>query len=154
MTRTNLARLQRLRAKRKDMALKQFVASQTKFDAADSEATVAQAAAVEHAAMSRAREHNRLNAQLGKQLGTGDIADLQMTLDALADRQAELRTLEQAAHDRRDAVHAELEAVRALFLRRYRDDEKLQALIARVEQRQAPRRAAMSETTDDEFSRR
>jgi chromosome segregation ATPase len=152
MTRTDLARLRRLRGKRKDMALQQLAASQTRLDAADSEATEAQAAAIEQAATARMREHALLNAQVGKQLRAGDIAELQMTLDALADHQAELRSAEQAAHDRRDAVHAELEAARAEFLRRHRDDEKLQALITGIEKREAPRRAAVSETTDDESS--
>ena len=147
----DLASLLRLRRQREEKALNLVTARQSALARAEQEAQAANAAAAEHKSTSRDHEHQRLAGLIGRPMRAGEIANLQSSLNALADRHKDLVVAERQAVKRREERTAELTTAQAEFRKRHRQAEKLSALMSRLAMRQGRREAAIAESTTDEL---
>lgn len=152
MKRNDLSSLVRLRRQREQKAMNALVASQHRLRHAEGELAGATEAAAEHMRRSRDQERERLAGLVGQELRAGQIATLQSSFNAVADRHKLLsRTVERAEKAHQDR-RGEVEAARGEFGKRHRQAEKLVLLQTRLKAKASRRELAIDETMTDELA--
>jgi hypothetical protein len=152
MKRDDLSALVKLRRQRERTAMNALAAKQHQLRHAEGEFVAAAEAAMQNEQQARDQERERLARLIGQQLRPGEIATLQSSFNAAADRQRQLTLQARWADRKRQERQTETDAARAEFRKRHRQVEKLVLLQARLQAKAARRELAITETMTDELA--
>lgn len=152
MKRNDLSSLVKLRRQREQKAMNALAAKQHQLRHAEGELAAAAEAAMQNEQRSRDQERERLAGLIGQQLRPGEIATLQSSFNAAADRQRQFARQMQRAETSRRERQTEVDAAQTEFRKRHRQAEKLALFQARLKAKASRRELAITETMTDELA--